>query len=165
MTEARVRTPVVRLRNGRYVPKFPSQPHTRGRAYGWIREVLEGSLFLPTYQLIDPAAPETRWIMQDFEDNLYISREYSYDIPNFDEFWFSRGGFSMRLPSTGLQPNLWRDGSSTTSAVLNRSRRASSRGPHANEHAARGATGAAITSSLRRGPIHDCCGDFFLDRG
>ncbi|UCD27639.1 MAG: hypothetical protein JSV03_11050, partial [Planctomycetota bacterium] len=32
----------------------------------------------------------------DYEDNLYISREYSYDIPNFGEFWFSRGGFCMQ---------------------------------------------------------------------
>lgn len=110
MTEARVRTPVVRLRDGRYVPKFPSELRTRGRAYGWLRETLEGSLFLPAYQVLDPDAPETRWIMQDYEDNLYISREYGYDIPNFDQFWFSRGGFSMQACLLdGPLPYLWRD--------------------------------------------------------
>jgi hypothetical protein len=96
MTEARVRSPVVKLRDDTYVPKFPSQLYTRGRAHGWIREVLEGAIFLPVYQLLDPNSSEARWIMQDYEDNLYISREYSYDIPNFGEFWFSRGGFCMQ---------------------------------------------------------------------
>ncbi|HOA75380.1 MAG TPA: hypothetical protein PL151_00010 [Phycisphaerae bacterium] len=110
MTEARIRTPVVRLRDGRYVPKYPSELYTRGRAYGWLREVLEGSLFLPAYQLLDPNSPEARWIMQDYEDNLYISRQYSYDIPNFGRFWFSRGGFCMQacLLDSPL-PYLWRD--------------------------------------------------------
>lgn len=110
MTEARIRTPVVRLRDGRYVPKFPSDLHTRGRAHGWLREVLEGAIFLPAYQLLDPASSQTRWIMQDYEDNLYISREYSYDIANFGQFWFSRGGFCMQacLLDSPL-PYLWRD--------------------------------------------------------
>lgn len=110
MTEARIRTPVVRLRDGRYVPKYPSDLHTRGRAHGWLREVLEGSLFMPAYQVLDPMSSESRWIMQDYEDNLYISREYGYDIPNFSEFWFSRGGFCMQacLLDSPL-PYLWRD--------------------------------------------------------
>ena len=30
------------------------------------------------------------------EDNLYISDTYGYDIPNFANLWFSRGGFSMQ---------------------------------------------------------------------
>jgi hypothetical protein len=110
MTEARVRTPVVRLRDGRYVPKFPSEPHARGRAYGWIREVLEGPMFLPAYQLMDPMSAEARWIIQDYEDNLYISRQYSYDIPNYSQFWFSRGGFSLQACLLdGPLPYLYRD--------------------------------------------------------
>ena len=97
--EAAVRSPVVRLRDGTYVPKFPSNVYTRGRAYGWLRETLEGAIMLPVTRLLDPAGREAQWILKDFEDNLYISDKYGYSVPVFDRFWFSRGGFSM-------QPNL-----------------------------------------------------------
>ena len=55
ITESRIRSPVVRLRDGTYVPKIPSHLHERGRAHGWIRETLEGAIFLPTYELLPPA--------------------------------------------------------------------------------------------------------------
>ena len=96
LTEARILTPVVRLRDGTYVPKFPSRLYQRGRALGWIRETLEGSLCLLVLGLVPPEAPEAAWILKDYEDNLYISDRYGYAIPNFDDFWFSRGGFSMQ---------------------------------------------------------------------
>jgi hypothetical protein len=44
--ESRICTPVVRLRDGSYVPKYPSHLHIRGRLHAWTRETLEGSLFL-----------------------------------------------------------------------------------------------------------------------
>jgi hypothetical protein len=110
ITESRILCPVVRLRDGTCVPKIPSRPQERGRAYGWIREVLEGSMFLPAYGLLAPTAPETRWILKDYEDNLYISNSYGYSIPTFDAFWFSRGGFSMQANLLdGPLPYLWRD--------------------------------------------------------
>jgi len=110
ITESRILCPVVRLRDGTYVPKIPSRLYERGRAYGWIREVLEGSMFLPAYGLLAPTAPETRWILKDFEDNLYISDRYGYSIPAYDAFWFSRGGFSMQANLLdGPLPYLWRD--------------------------------------------------------
>lgn len=96
LAEARVRTPVVRLRDGTWVPKFPSHLHARGRAHGWIRETLEGAIFLPVMNLVDPRLLETTWILKDYEDNLYISDQYGYAIPAFDNFWFSRGGISMQ---------------------------------------------------------------------
>jgi hypothetical protein len=96
MQEARVLTPVVRLRDGTYVPKYPSRLYERGRSQGWIRETLEGSIFLIAQDLIPPESIEAKWIMKDYEDNLYISDTYGYSIPVFDRFWFSRGGFSMQ---------------------------------------------------------------------
>jgi hypothetical protein len=96
LREARILAPVVRLRDGTYVPKFPSRLYERGRSFGWLRETLEGSLFLLTYRLIPPESPESAWILKDYEDNLYISERYGYAIPAFDDFWFSRGGFSMQ---------------------------------------------------------------------
>jgi hypothetical protein len=110
ITESRILCPVVRLRDGTYVPKIPSRLYERGRAHGWLRETLEGSLFLPAYNLLAPTAPETRWILQDYEDNLYISDRYGYSIPAYDAFWFSRGGFSMQANLLdGPLPYLWRD--------------------------------------------------------
>jgi hypothetical protein len=110
ITEARILCPVVRLRDGTYVPKIPSRLYERGRAHGWLRETLEGSLFLPAYGLLGPDAPETRWILKDYEDNLYISDRYGYAIPAYDSFWFSRGGFSMQANLLdGPLPYLWRD--------------------------------------------------------
>jgi hypothetical protein len=100
----------VRLRDGTYVPKIPSRLYERGRAHGWLRETLEGALFLPTYRLLAPDAPETRWILKDYEDNLYISERYGYSIPAYENFWFSRGGFSMQANLLdGPLPYLWRD--------------------------------------------------------
>jgi len=110
VTESRVLCPVVRLRDGTYVPKIPSRLYERGRAHGWLRETLEGPLFLPAYGLLGPDAPETRWILKDYEDNLYISDRYGYSIPAYDAFWFSRGGFSMQANLLdGPLPYLWRD--------------------------------------------------------
>jgi len=110
ITESRIQCPVVRLRDGTYVPKIPSRLYERGRAHGWLRETLEGSLFLPAYQVLDPQAIETKWILEDYEDNLYISDRYGYAIPTFDRFWFSRGGFSMQSNLLdGPLPYLWRD--------------------------------------------------------
>ncbi len=96
LKEARVLTPVVRLRDGTYVPKYPSRLYERGRSLGWIRETLEGAIFLIVQGIIPPESIEARWIMKDYEDNLYISDTYGYSIPVFDRFWFSRGGFSMQ---------------------------------------------------------------------
>jgi hypothetical protein len=110
ITEARIRTPVVRLRDGTYVPKFPSRLYERGRSLGWIRETLEGSLCLLVLGLIPPDSPEATWILKDYEDNLYISDTYGYDIPSFAQFWFSRGGFSMQANLLeGPVPYLYRD--------------------------------------------------------
>lgn len=96
LEEARIRSPVVRLRDGTYVPHYPSHLHERGRSHGWLRETLEGAIHLPITGLLAPDARPTLWIVEDFEDNLYISDQYGYAIPAFDRFWFSRGGFSMQ---------------------------------------------------------------------
>ncbi len=110
LEESRIRTPVVKLRDGTHVPKYPSRLHERGRCYGWIRETLEGSIHLLITGLIAPDAPEAKWILKDFEDNLYVSDGYGYAIPAFDTFWFSRGGFSMQANLLGGPlPYLYRD--------------------------------------------------------
>jgi hypothetical protein len=110
INEAQILAPVVQLRDGTYVPKIPSRLYERGRAHGWLRETLEGAVFLPAYQLLDPHSPQTEWILKDYEDNLYISDRFGYAIPAYEDFWFSRGGFSMQANLLdGPLPYLWRD--------------------------------------------------------
>lgn len=96
--ESMARCPVVRLRDGTYVPHFPPRLYWRGRDFGWIREVLEGAINLTT-TVLEPESQESTWILKDYEDNLYVDAPYCYPLEDFDAHWFSRGGFSM-------QPNL-----------------------------------------------------------
>jgi len=97
--EAMVRSPVVRLRDGSYIPHMPPDVHRRGRSFGWITETLEGAIHMIRCGVLDPHDRESTWIIKDFEDNLYLSEQYGYTLDDFDRYWFSRGGFSM-------QPNL-----------------------------------------------------------
>ncbi len=101
-TESMVISPVVKLRDGTYIPYVPSRLYGRGRSYGWIREVLEGSMHLIRCGLFEPWDDVSTWIIKDHEDNLFISdkavreNEYGYAIDDFERNWFSQGGFSMQ---------------------------------------------------------------------
>jgi hypothetical protein len=108
--EACARSPVVRLRDGTWVPHFPPRQERRGRDFGWLREVLEGAVHLVYCGLIAPDEPAARWIIEDFEDNLFLSDQYGYPAPDFERQWFSWGGFSMQ-PNLLIFPllYLWRD--------------------------------------------------------
>jgi len=107
--ESRDRSPVVRLRDGSYVPHHPSRLYWRGRDFGWIREVLEGSINLAT-TVLDPESQEARWVLEDYEDNRYLDAPYNYPLEDFGRDWFSQGGFSMQ-PNLlyFVPPYLWRD--------------------------------------------------------
>ncbi len=109
-TGAARRSPVVRLRNGTWVRHFPSEPHRRGRAFGWICETLEGAIHLLITRILPADAPEALWIMSDYEDNLYNSGHYGYAIPDYDRHWFDWGGFSMQACLLfSPEPYLYRD--------------------------------------------------------
>jgi hypothetical protein len=106
----RENSPIVRLRDGRWIPDYPSRLYRRGREVGWIREVLEGSVYLLLSGLYDPNSKQGQWILDDFQDNRYLNPPYGYSVPDFDMTWFSRGGMSMQ-PNllAGLLPHLDRD--------------------------------------------------------
>lgn len=103
-------TPLVRLRDGRWVPHYPSRLYQRRRDVGWIREVLEGSVYLLISGLYDPDSPQAQWILDDYQDNRYPKPPYGYLIPDFEANWFDRAGFSIQ-PNllAGLIPHLDRD--------------------------------------------------------
>jgi hypothetical protein len=105
----RQHAPLVRLRDGRWVPHYPSRLYCRGRDVGWIREVLEGSIYLLLSGLYDPRSRRGRWILDDYLDNRYMQPPYGYRIDPATH-WFCRGGFSCQ-PNllAGLLPHLARD--------------------------------------------------------
>ena len=108
--EAMLISPVVKLRDGTYVPHFPPRLYRRGRDFGWLRETLEGAIHLPRSEMLDPWSEETTWILKDYEDNLYISDRYGYSVDDFERDWFSLGGFSMQSNLLcHTIPYLWRD--------------------------------------------------------
>jgi hypothetical protein len=108
--EAAERSPVMRLRNGTAVPHFPSHVHRRGRSFGWICETLEGALHLLITRAIDPHSDEALWILNDYEDNLFLSNQYGYTIPDFENNWFGQGGMSMQACLLlNVEPYLYRD--------------------------------------------------------
>jgi hypothetical protein len=92
-------SPLVPLRDGRWIPHYPSRLYCRGRDIGWIREVLEGAIYLIISGLYEPNGKQAQWILDDYQDTRYLLPPYGYRIENFEENWYSRGGFSM-------QPNL-----------------------------------------------------------
>ena len=96
--EAVRRSPVVRLRDGSWIPHVPPEVHRRGRTFGWITETLEGAIHMVRTEIIDPESRLATWIIQDFEDNLYLSEQYGYNITGeeYERYWFNRGGISMQ---------------------------------------------------------------------
>jgi hypothetical protein len=110
LTIARQHNPLVRLRDGRWVPHYPTHIYRRGRDMGWIRETLEGSVNLLISGILDPNGSEAPWILNDYQDNLYVGGEFGYPIPEFHEMWYDWAGFSCQ-PNllAGLMPYLERD--------------------------------------------------------
>lgn len=103
-------SPLVKLRDGRWVPHYPSRLYRRGRDIGWIREILEGAVYLLISGLYDPNSKQGGWILDDFQDNRYMADIYGYPFYDPKHNWFDYGGFSSQ-PNllAGLLPHLDRD--------------------------------------------------------
>lgn len=103
-------TPLVRLCDGRWVPKYSSRLYCRGRDSGWIRETLEGAVYLLISGLYAPDSPQASWILDDYQDNLYMNPPFGYAVDIPERTWFDRGGLSIQ-PNllAGLMPHLDRD--------------------------------------------------------
>ena len=89
-------SPVVRLRDGTAVPQIPSYVQRCGRSFGWICETLEGAMHLIITKAIDPKSVRAKWILEDYEDNLFLSDQYGYQVDDFNKYWFGRGGMTMQ---------------------------------------------------------------------
>ncbi|MFA6242629.1 MAG: hypothetical protein WC655_16950, partial [Candidatus Hydrogenedentales bacterium] len=107
---SRQQAPLVRLRDGRWVPYYPSRLYNRGREMGWIRETLEGAVYLLISGMYDPMGREAQWILDDYQDNRLSGPPYGYPRIAFDRTWFSNAGFSMQpCLLANLLPYLDRD--------------------------------------------------------
>jgi hypothetical protein len=107
---ARKYSPLVRLRDGRWAPHYPSRLYCRGRDIGWIREALEGSVYLLISGLYDARSKQGKWILDDYLDTRYMNPPLGYPIHDEPAEWFDCGGFSVQ-PNllAGLLPHLDRD--------------------------------------------------------
>ena len=107
---ARRHAPLVKLQDGRWVPQYPSRLYRRGRDRGWIRALLEGSVYLLISGLYDADSRQAEWILNDLQDNLYHTPPYGYVQRDPDAALRHRGGFSIQ-PNllAGLMPHLDRD--------------------------------------------------------
>ena len=112
----RQHTPLVRLRNGRWVPKYSSRLYLRGRDFGWIREVYEGAMYLLVSGLYDPNSKQGDWILNDYQDNLYPQAPFGYNIENFKDNWFSRGGSTPSLITSRTCCPTWTETSPRSSS-------------------------------------------------
>ena len=100
--EAMVRAPVVRLRDGTYVPHQPTRSRLRGRDVGWVRDALYGPIHLIDCGIYADDSPEAGWILRDMEDNVFLGAARGRAVTDFESQWFSWGGITIQA---NLLPN------------------------------------------------------------
>lgn len=94
--QATSQIPVALLRDGSWTPVVAPRTRLHGRDYGWIRNILYGAHVLIDCGIFAPDEPVAEWILDDLEDNLFLSAD-TFGVAEQD--WFSRGGIAH-------QPNL-----------------------------------------------------------
>lgn len=100
LEESVATSPVVRLRDGTWVPFAPPRAYALTHLKeGWIREALYPALHLVSGRVYDPHHPFVNWMIQDLEDNVFLSQESGYGLAEPRRDFFDLGGFT-------LQPNL-----------------------------------------------------------
>ena len=92
---ALVESPVVRLRDGTYIPHLPPRTGLRGREHGWFREAGYGPLHLLEGDVFAPWDEEMTWVLKDLEDNLFVSRDWGRPV-DVERDWFSHGGVTIQ---------------------------------------------------------------------
>ena len=88
-------SPVIQIPDGTYIPHVPTRTAIRGRDWGWFREAGYGPLHLVDGLVLDPDDEKVTWILNDQEDNLFVSRKYGRPV-DLEKYWFSRGGVTIQ---------------------------------------------------------------------
>jgi len=95
--EATARAAVVPLRDGNYIPYVPSRVYQwRHLTEGWIREALYCSLHLAMAEVVSPDDPLMTWMLDDLEDNIFFSWQSGYNVSDYQQRWFERGGVTLQ---------------------------------------------------------------------
>ena len=95
--EATTRAAVVPLRDGNYIPYVPSRVYQwRHLTEGWIREALYCSLHLAAAEIVSPEDPLMTWMLDDLEDNIFFSWQSGYNVNDYQQRWFERGGVTLQ---------------------------------------------------------------------
>jgi len=95
--EAATKSAVVPLRDGSFIPYVPSRVHQwRHLTEGWIREALYCSLHLATAEVLSPDDPVITWMLDDLEDNIFFSWQSGYNVADYEQRWFERGGITLQ---------------------------------------------------------------------
>ena len=95
--EAAARAAVVPLRDGTWIPYVPSRVYQwRHLTEGWIREALYPSLHLATGEVVEPDDHLITWMLDDLEDNIFFSWQSGYNVSDFEQRWFEKGGITLQ---------------------------------------------------------------------
>ncbi|UCG48291.1 MAG: hypothetical protein JSU94_00660, partial [Phycisphaerales bacterium] len=95
--EAATRAAAVRLRDGSFAPYVPSRVFQwRHLTEGWIREALYCSLHLGTAGVVPYDDPLMTWMLDDLEDNIFFSWQSGYNVSDYEQRWFERGGVTLQ---------------------------------------------------------------------
>jgi hypothetical protein len=76
------------------VPHFPARQERRGVTLAGCAGARSASHLV--YCGLIARRARQRWIIRDYEDNLFISEGYGYQATDFERQWFHLGGFSMQ---------------------------------------------------------------------
>jgi hypothetical protein len=99
--ESIVRSPVVPLRDGSYVPNVPKHLHRRGRSQEHYESDL-GALHLITCGVYDPKSPQADWILDFHEDTVYLTEPPDHrpliPLKAMERDWFDLGGYGKCQP-------------------------------------------------------------------
>jgi hypothetical protein len=97
VAEAVATSPVVRLRDGTCIPYVPPRPYALTHlSEGWIREGLYPALHLLDCGVFPARHPFADWMIDDLEDNIFMSRECGYGLAHPGRDFFNRGGFTLQ---------------------------------------------------------------------
>jgi hypothetical protein len=101
--------PVVPLRDGSWVPYYPSQLESPGpiedlfpgedAGRSWCYDVELGSHHLVPFGVLAPDSREARWMMDHMEDVMFLrSGWHCYPAAQSEADWFNLGGFAKVQP-------------------------------------------------------------------
>ena len=100
VAESTATSPAIRLKDGSYIPFVPHRAYALTHLKeGWIREGLYPAIHLLNAGVFPMTHPFANWMIDELEDNVFLSSECGFGVETPETNFFNLGGFT-------LQPNL-----------------------------------------------------------